>query len=286
MGNLPEQRLTHKHPFDVVGVDYAGPFQIKDRMGRGAKLLKSYVALKSLFLGQSGAYRTNNGSNFLGAHIELGRFIRDKLDDKSNKLNNEEVDWHFIPSHSPHFGGMREAGVKTMKGHLNRVVSNTPLTFEQFYTLLSEVGAIMNCRSLSALSSSPKDFTPLTPAHFLIGRQISPIASLDIRSLPVNRLSLYQHLQQMKQHIWARWSKEYISELQQRNKWKQNCHNWKVGEIVLIKDDNKPPMKWKMGKVLEMFVGKDNVARVALLKTEMGNLKRSFSKICPLPINR
>ncbi|KAG5870347.1 hypothetical protein JTB14_038043 [Gonioctena quinquepunctata] len=114
---------------------------------------------------------------------------------------------------------------------------------------------------------------------------MSPISSPDLQLLPTNRLSVYHHLQLMKQHIWRRWSKEYMSELQLRHKWKQNYNTLSEGAIVLIKDDNSLPMKWKMGRVVSVFPGKDSIARVASIKTDSGLTKRSFSKICPLPMN-
>lgn len=144
----------------------------------------------------------------------------------------------------------------------------------------------MNSRPISPLSTNPNDLTPLTPSHFLLGHhQLSPIPDVDVTELPPNRLSIYQRLQQLKQHIWKRWSKEYVSELQQRTKWKHNNDSLSEGSIVLIKNDSAPPMAWKLGRVLSVFPGKDNVARVANLKTDAGILKRSFTKICPLPIN-
>nr|CAH7759089.1 unnamed protein product [Callosobruchus chinensis] len=68
-----------------------------------------------------------------------------------------------------------------------------------------------------------------------------------LRSISLNRLDIYQHLQQMKQHIWSRWSKEYVTELQQRCKWKSTQGELKEGDMVIIKEDNLPPLKWKLG---------------------------------------
>ncbi|XP_066258252.1 uncharacterized protein [Euwallacea similis] len=316
MGDLPEQRLTHSHPFDVVGVDYAGPFLLKSRAGCGTKISKSYVGLFVCFLTKAvhlelvtdlskesfilSSHRfsarrsklsviySDNGSNFVAAYSglkKLGQFIKQNKNKLTSGICKKEIERHFIPPQSPHFSGLWEAGIKSMKVHLKREVSNTPLTFEHFYTLLTEVEAIMNSRPLSPLSSDLEDLAPLTPGHLLIGRQLNSWVNEDLRSLPNNLLSLYQHLQQVKQHLWARWSKEYVSELPQRTKWKQNYGSLTIGSLVLLKDDNASPMKWKMGKVVEAFRGQDRVARVALIKTQSGHLKRCFSKICPLPVD-
>ncbi|XP_071052868.1 uncharacterized protein [Onthophagus taurus] len=45
MGDLPSQRVTPAPPFSTTGVDYAGPFLLKDRKGRGSKTSKCYICL-------------------------------------------------------------------------------------------------------------------------------------------------------------------------------------------------------------------------------------------------
>nr|CAH7718715.1 unnamed protein product [Callosobruchus chinensis] len=185
---------------------------------------------------------------------------------------------------SPHMGGIWEIGIKSMKAHMKRVIVNTHLTFEHFYTLLVEIESVMNSRPLSPLSSSPHDLSPLTPSHFLLGCQSNFIPSEDVRDIAVNRLNVYKHLQKMKHHIWDRWSKEYISQLQQRYKWKtsRGAEVLKEGVSVLVKDDNLPPMNWRLGRIVSAHSGSDGVNRVFSVKTQQGLIKRSFSKLCPL----
>lgn len=104
--------------------------------------------------------------------------------------------------------------------------------------------------------------------------------------LPTNRLSQYQRLQQIVQHFWLRWSKEYLSHVQQRCKWKtSNISNIKIGTMLLIKEDNTPPLNWKFGRIIRLYPGSDGVIRVVDIKTSSGVLKRSVGKICVLPID-
>lgn len=105
----------------------------------------------------------------------------------------------------------------------------------------------------------------------------------NLRDIQLNRLSRYQHLQQIIQHFWQHWSKEYISELQQRSKWKTAQMNIKIGELVLLKEDNLPPNRWKLGRIQEVHPGRDNIVRVISIKTNNGVLKRAINKVCPLP---
>ncbi|XP_048488125.1 uncharacterized protein LOC125491085 [Plutella xylostella] len=86
----------------------------------------------------------------------------------------------------------------------------------------------------------------------------------------------------MRQNFWTRWSKEYVSELQKRTKWQTHKHTLIPDTLVLIKEDNVPPLQWRLGRVLQTFAGGDGISRVASIKTATGIIQRSFSKICPL----
>ncbi|XP_048525510.1 uncharacterized protein LOC109533039 [Dendroctonus ponderosae] len=315
MGNLPSHRVRPSPPFHVSGVDYAGPFTIKDRKGRGCKTSKCYLCLFVCFSTKSVhlelvtdltteafilAFRrfvarrgkplhvySDNGTNFVGANsefLELGKFLQlnNSLISESNA--NEGINWHFIPSHSPHFGGLWEAGIKSSKYHLKRVVGNSILTFEELSTLLSQVEATLNSRPISPLSSDPNDLQPLTPAHFLIGRPMTALPDPDVTHISESRLSTFQRVQQFHQNLWKRWSLEYISELQQRTKWRSNRSELKTDTLVLIKEEHLPPYQWRLGRIVEVHPGSDGISRVASVRTNRGVLRRSFAKLCPLPL--
>lgn len=45
MGDLPAARITESRPFTNVGIDYCGPFYIKERKDRNRREIKVYVAI-------------------------------------------------------------------------------------------------------------------------------------------------------------------------------------------------------------------------------------------------
>jgi hypothetical protein len=49
----------------------------------------------------------------------------------------------------------------------------------------------------------------------------------------------------MIQQLWKHWSCDYLHQLQQRNKWKDMQPNVKIGDLVLVKEDNLPLLVWK-----------------------------------------
>ncbi|GFX37240.1 integrase catalytic domain-containing protein [Trichonephila clavipes] len=67
-----------------------------------------------------------------------------------------------------------------------------------------------------------------------------------------------------------------------RSKWKFEKDNARVGDLVLIKEDNLAVNKWLMGRLIEAFPGKDNRIRVVTIKTQFGLVKSPISKICIL----
>lgn len=310
MGNLPRERITPDFPFIYCGVDYAGPMYTLNRKGRGAKLEKCYICLfvcfitKALhlelvtslssegyimalkrFISRRGKPRqiySDHGRNFVGAVKEFTDFLNKSSNDVINFASNNQIEFKFIPPYAPHFGGLWEAGVKSCKHHIARIVGKANLTYEEFSTVLVQIEAVLNSRPMSA---DPEDFNPLTPAHFLIGRPLTSPAADDVTTRSVHSMTRFQRLEQIRQQFWRRWSTEYVSELQRRTKWKENKDNLSSDTLVLVKEDNLAPLHWRLGRIVSMFPGKDGISRVATIRTATGIIQRAFSKICPLPVS-
>jgi hypothetical protein len=141
----------------------------------------------------------------------------------------------------------------------------------------------MNLTPITTISSDPNDVNPLTPGHFLIGEPISNMPEFNLEHAKVNTLSRWQMIQKIKQHFWKCWSKMYLNELQQRAKWTTAYENVEPDQIVLVKEDNLPPARWLLGKIVSTVTGKDGKVRVVIIKTKNGKIQRSISKICILP---
>lgn len=312
MGNLPPQRVQPCRPFLRSGVDYAGPFVLRMSKGRGCRsLVKGYIALfvclvtKALHLelvgdlttdGFLAAFRrfvarrgickelwSDNGTNFVGAKKELTRVLKDERLRRDLVYNG--TDWHMIPAGSPHQGGLWEAGVKSVKHHLRRVLKDTILTYEEFNTIIIQVEGCLNSRPLCQVTDNHSDIEALTPAHFLIGESLVSVPEVDLTEVQPGRLKRWHLIQQIQQHFWKRWQLEYISTLQTRNKWKKPQINLKVDDIVIMKDENLPPAKWNLGRIIECHSGTDGYVRSATVKYHGGTTKRAVQKLCLLPLD-
>ncbi|XP_015121728.1 uncharacterized protein LOC107044383 [Diachasma alloeum] len=318
MGSLPRERITQSRPFEHTGVDYCGPFFIKEKKLRNRAKIKVWVSIfvcfstkavhielvsdltteeflatLSRFLSRHPsckALHSDNATTFTGAYKELKElynFIQDEQHEDSIRRNliKKGIEWHFIPPISPHCGGLWEAAVKSCKHHMKRVIGNELLTYQQLNTLCVKIEGILNSRPLTPLSSDPNDFSALTPAHFLHGESTTDLPAPNWSHTPTNRLSQWQHLEQIKQHFWARWHKEYLSELNVRHKWTSGSHDITIGSLVLLRDDNPPPLKWRMGRIIEVFPGEDGIIRKVKVRTSTNTVDRNVRRLAPLPMD-
>ena len=316
MADLPSSRVTACAPFQRVGVDYFGPVFIKEKKFRNQKKIKTYgcvfvcmvtkavhievavdlstegfLAAFRRFIGRRGIpsdVYSDNGGNFVGANnqlrelyvlIQSGEFQREI----SSFAVQKGISWHFNPPESPHFGGIWEAAVKSFKHHLKRVIGDKLLTFEEIYTLLVEIEAVLNSRPLYAISSDPNDPLAITPGHILIGRPLTLLPEENLISVPENRLAVYKFISRARQDFWRRWRLEYLHELQKRQKWTGSTGEVKQGSVVVLLDRQQPCGRWPLAVVTEVLPGSDGVVRVVTVRTPTGSYTRNVTSICPLP---
>lgn len=232
---------------------------------------------------------SDNGTQFCGAAKIMQKDLANwSTPEVRQSLADNGVDWKFITPAAPQHGGLWEAAVKAAKRHLVRVVGNEKLSYTQLMTLLIRVEACLNSRPLIAIHDDPETGTAVTPGDFLIGRPLlSRVHPLIDQAVPDNRLQYYQRLQKMMQHFWDRWSKEYLCELQTRNKWKMPQENVKAGDVVILMEDNLPPNSWRIGRITETHPGPDSLVRSATMNVIMPGggrhqIKRPVQKLCRL----
>jgi hypothetical protein len=134
-------------------------------------------------------------------------------------------------------------------------------------------------RPLCPASNDPNDLLVLTPGHFLVGEPLMAPVEPNLSPLPKNRLSRWQYTEQIRQHFWTRWRKEYLTSLQQRSKWNRPPATIQPGSMVLINEDNLPPQQWLLGRIIQLLT------RVVSIKTTSGILKRAVNRISILPMD-
>ena len=156
MGDLPAARITESRPFANVGIDYCGPFYIKERKDRNRRKIKVYVAIfvclavKEVhlelvsdltseafiaalrrFIARRGFCVTiysDNGTNFVGANKEL-RELRNLLQSDDHKvkvqsfLADRRIERKFLESNSSQLTSLRR-----VEGGCSEVLQTTSQT--------------------------------------------------------------------------------------------------------------------------------------------------------------
>lgn len=164
---------------------------------------EAFIAAFKRFIARRGVCSdifSDNGTNFVGANTELKRlYDLFKQEQEHSKISafftDHSIRWHFIPPRAPLFGGLWEAGIKSVKQHLRRVLGNTTLTFKELYTTLVQIEACVNSRPITPLSTDPMDLEALTPGHFLVGSQLMALPEPDLLAFNEGRLRHWRLLQ-------------------------------------------------------------------------------------------
>ncbi|XP_054713055.1 uncharacterized protein LOC129222566 [Uloborus diversus] len=174
--------------------------------------------------------------------------------------------------------------VRTVKDLLRRVLGKASIEYEEMLTILCDVEAVINARSLTYLSEDPQYLVPLTPSMFI--QDIRTVGVPDLDHLDTTNLSRRLRYQQRLRNEFRRsFRDEYLGLLVQspvRNK--HLIREIKVGDIVIVKCDNRKRLDWPLGRVIDVFPGQGDFVRVVKLKTEMGELTRPVQELCPMEI--
>lgn len=319
MGSLPHDRVNVCRPFQKVGIDFAGPISVKQSTIRRSVISTGYICVivcfvtKAIHLEMVSDIKTDsflaclkrfisrrglptdifcdNASTFKSAKTQLHELFKQFNTKEHQSLvhsfaSSKGITFHFIPCYSPVFGGLWESSVKSVKYHLKRVVQKALLTYEQLSTVLCQIEAVLNSRPLVPLSDDVNDYLYLTPGHFLIGTALNSYPEPDVSDVNVNRLRFWKICTNMQQSFWKIWNKYYLNSLQSRPKWKNVRDNLQIGQLVILRENNTPPMYWPMARITKVFPGTDNLVRAVEVRTSNGHThKRSVTRMCALPVD-
>ena len=292
MADLPNDRLDPAPPFSYCGVDYFGPFYVKE----GRKELKRYGVVFTCFTsravhlevansldtdsfinalrrficirGPIRHLRSDRGTNFIGAESELQKAVSEMDDERiAEFLRNEGCDYFKFKMnvpHASHMGGVWERQIRTVRNILASLLCNMgkQLDDESLRTFICEVTAIINSRPLSVENINDPHSQVLTPNHLLTMKSkiVLPPPGKFIRpDLYVRRR--WRRIQYLANEFWFRWRREYLSNLQSREKWAKKRRNLKVGDIVMIKDENLSRNMWRLGKIIVANTDDDGLVR-------------------------
>ena len=308
-GNLPRTRTSGSTPYQVIGVDFAGPiiYRTKSKaekksylalygcsLTRGVFLdllpslsMEAFVISLKRFIARRGRPKliySDNGGTFKAA----AKWLREAQ--KSEKFNNylaqHSITWQFNLSRAPWWGGQFERLIGLFKSAFYKTIGNATLRWSELEELVLDVEITLNNRPLSYLEDDLQ-LPPLTP-NSMLNLNLNDLPNPEPHQIPDTDLrKRAKYLARCKEMVWNRWSKEYVRALREQHRRAggvQTPHP-KVGDVVIIRGDSKNRNHWKLGVVEELIQGRDGKTRGAKVKTSNGILERATQHLSPLELS-
>ncbi len=242
---------------------------------------------------------SDNSTNFRGAAREISEYWA-KMDQMKIQSNYPRIQFKFIPPASPHHGGVWERMVGTVKRALKGVLPSvlqrsTKARGEEWYggrkmevapilvkesklrTALVVVEAMSNRRPLTYQSQEGDELMPLTPNHFLCGRETYEFCPGLELAKGAGRESLGR-LNDILDHIWKRMIREVLPSQREWDKWQKKVRNLRKDDIVVMLDGRRKG-EWCLGRVTDTFPGPDGLVRVLEVRTHFGTYVRPVTKV-------
>nr|XP_039272262.1 uncharacterized protein LOC120346563 [Styela clava] len=305
MAPLPASRVTPGHPaYTWTGIDYMGPVIIK----QGRSTIKRYVCVftcmssRAVHLEVSHSLETNsflnalerfssrhimpkeiycdNASTFVGAERELKAAIKSWNNDKlHNYMLNRGVKFIHSPPLASHQGGCWERIIRTVRKVLYALVGERVLDDEGLQTFLCIVERIINNRPITSSSDDAADSPPLTPKMLLTGQLDSSLSPGEFNRADGYRKS-WKLVHRLADQFWSQWIKQYLPQLQARQKWLHPERNFKKGDLVLVVDENTKRGLWPKGIIRETFPDSNGHVRRVRVDTASSSFIRDIRKLC------
>ena len=126
----------------------------------------------------------------------------------------------------------------------------------------------MNSRPLCYnYSDDTEEVTTLS--HMMCGRRLISLPLFDEKYDEVeSQVTLSKRLKYLKlliDNYWSRWRTEYLTQLREYQKIRKNSRLIEVGEMVVTFSHELKRNQWKIGEVVKLICGIDNVPRAAIL---------------------
>ena len=308
MADLPAARLRlHKPAFHSTGVDCFGPMLVK--VGRrhekrwgilfkclttravhldllGSMDTDAYLMALRRFIARRGTPAeiwSDQGTNFKGGERELREAYANMAPTLQRQLARQRIKFRFNPPAAPHFGGVWEREVRSVKSALYTCVGAQPVQEEVLRTVLLEVEAILNSKPLGYVSADIADIDPVTPNSLLMGRPDGSLPQVVYPETEILSRRRWRHSQILADQFWSRFIREYLPGLQTRQKWHSTSPELLDKAVVMLTDPQLPRALWPIGHVTEIHRSDDGCIRSADVSIKGHVYTRPVARLVMLP---
>uniref|UniRef100_A0A1I8AFR5 Integrase catalytic domain-containing protein n=1 Tax=Steinernema glaseri TaxID=37863 RepID=A0A1I8AFR5_9BILA len=267
----------------------------------------SFLSAFRRFISRRGCPRSilsDNAAQLKLASKTMADIFTDVINDPevTTYCTSKRIQWNFTTEHAPWQGGMYERMIGLVKETMRSAIGRKFLSPDEYHTTLLEVEAAVNSRPLTYQHGDEDSRAVLRPVDFLnpgakIGLPTHRSASDDGDPdyIPPGAESREQLLQIYDQttakldRAWDYFREHYLKSLRMRAQLihrgsKHHEHAIpRVGEVVIVQDDNLPRGEWKVARVTEVVKSQDHEIRTAKIRLPSSRIvARPLNQLYPL----
>ena len=291
MGGLPDERTTVLAPFEACALDLFGPYKVRDP-ANGRRQFKCWVvafvclATKAASLLACPGYSTRvflDVFNFFSGIYGNPRLVytdhapslvkaaeTHDWEEISRAVGERGTVWRVTAKGCSWRNGVAERMIRSARHTLAHVLTRGEmLDFHQLSATLSLVASILNSRPLSVRTTTSGDFFAISPRDVLLGRASKSMRSLENELDQLDGFTAEQNLEKVgdaQAKIISEWRSKWLSQvfpdMVPRTKWKQAVRNLRVGDIGVLRYENKlGPDSWRLARISRADPDQDGLVR-------------------------
>ena len=314
MSDIPAHQLRPCPPFTNVSLDFAGPFSAR-AMGNSRAMIKLWGlvltcqntrAVKMLatpgystddFITTYRRFTANFGNPALvvtdagtqlrkaGQLLEAGDPANLDWERIANGAARNGTVWKCVEAGCQWRNGLAESAVKLVKSTLMlTLASQTTLNYAEIDTMFSCVANTVNWRPIGVKSFTDEDLEALTPNDLLLQRARNDISEVEFDTSD-NLTKRQDVMKEIEELWWKQWYNQVLPHLVPYRRWKVECRNLCVGDIVLVNYDRKlKKATYKLARVTAVHPDSHGVVRTVTVAMKKTNRREPSLPYTPRPL--
>ena len=289
MCDVSKDRIKPAEPFTNVQVDLCGPLSILDPRAKTRRSIPDKHTLilvaicqfsRAVFLDVLEDYSTDSvlkSMRRLGAKFRLpARIISDagmQLVGARNILEKEygeKLSWKIVPAQAHHYVGGAERLIGLMKRQLKSKIENSHMNFNELLLTVQEIAKTLNnCPLAVENAGSLEHWRCILPSDLLGGRASEPLCSWSQvgGSAPMKWL---KYLQRKADEFWSVYRQDVLPKLLKAEKLNQKMEPLKIGDIVLVENQNPLERFFQPGRIISLEVREEGKrSRIAVCRFKL-----------------
>jgi hypothetical protein len=219
--------------------------------------------------------------------VKAAKWLAQAVKDERLHSHLEEynITWKFNLSRAPWWGGQFERLIGIVKKAMHKTIGGATLNWQELSEVMLDIETQINRRPLCYMEDDV-ELPTLTPSTFLFQRSNQLPEQEPWREEEKSLRRRAKFLITCKKNLWNRWRREYLTALRERHNLTHQTTKFKisVGDVVIVKSDDKNRGNWPLAIVQRVFPGKDGVIRAVRLKTAKGTLERPVQHLYPMEL--